>query len=318
MVESSESPGGNWYVLLFGLPRPKSVLTLAPGVSLVPLSDPLSVFDLAAAGGAGFREWAMLEPLAGGCTCEIESAKDSEVVPGYDTLNRAWLASSLLVLRGFTGHFGVACSSYSWSQVAGHQAKASPAFRQQLEEEGIEAAIHKPWQALAPFRGNLLEHHTGLLLDRETRTDAVSETDAAWIAEHFAVFNRLASDDEAFRLALESTIDWRYAKEPRLAVGRIWGGIEAIFGIKSELVYRVSALCAALLEERGQARIDRFKATKALYSLRSKAVHGAPLTDEQVASAVNDSFRLLRELLLLTIEKGRSLTEADFEQALLG
>jgi hypothetical protein len=47
---------------------------------------PLSVFDLAAAGAVGFREWAMLEPLAAACTSGIESAADAATLPGYDAL----------------------------------------------------------------------------------------------------------------------------------------------------------------------------------------------------------------------------------------
>ncbi len=321
MPQKEQVPGqheGNWYVLVVGLPRPQVPLTLAPGISLVPLDWPLSVFDLAAAGSVGFREWAMLEPLAPACTCEIETAKDSEALPGYDTLNRAWLASALLVLRGFTRHFGVACSPYSWSLVAGHQERSSPAFRKQMLEEGVDAAVHRPAQSLPPFRGNLLDHHTRLLINRDARTDAVGVDDAAWIEAHFQTFNRLASEDEAFRLALESAIDWRYAKEPRVAVGRIWSGIEAVFGIKAELVYRVSGLCASLLEGRGRARIDRFRTTKALYGLRSKAVHGAPLSEEQLALAVNDSYGLLRDLLLLSVERGHTLRDRDFDEALFG
>ncbi len=102
----SDTHQGNWYVLVMGLPRPENPLTLAPGLTLVPVDWPLSVFDLAAAGVVGFREWAMLEPVSSLCTCEIETAKDSDVVPGYDTLNRAWLASALLVLRGLAGTWG--------------------------------------------------------------------------------------------------------------------------------------------------------------------------------------------------------------------
>lgn len=309
---------GNWYVLIMGLPRPEAPLTLAPGLTLDPLESPLSVFDLAAAGAVGFREWAMLEPIARACTCEIETARDSDVTPGYDTLNRAWLASALLVLRGYTGHLGIACSSYSWSLIAGHQPRTAKAFRQQAKGEGIDAAIHRPKHDLPPFKGNVLDFHARFLIDRGARTDAVSPDDAAWIAMHFATFNRLASDSEAFRLALEAAVDWRFAKEPRLAVGRIWSGIEAVFGVTSELVYRISILCASLLEERGAPRKARFQAVKRLYGLRSKAVHGEPLPQEQLVSAMNDSQGLLRELLLLTIEKGHVLRSDDFDDALFG
>jgi hypothetical protein len=313
-----EAHDGNWYVLLAGLERSEAPLTLAPGLTLVPLDSPLSVFDLAAAGGVGFREWAMLEPLSRACTCEIETAKDSAIAPGYDTLNRAWLASALLVLRGFTRHLGIACSSYSWNLVAGHQERTSPVFREQVRAEGIEAAVYRPARALPAFKGNVLDFHLRLLTNDDARTDPVSSEDAAWIRQHFGTFNRLASESEAFRLALEAAIDWRYAKEPRLAVGRLWSGIEAVFGITSELIYRISSLCASLLEDRGELRKARFQAVKKLYALRSKAVHGESLSQEQLSLAMNESQRLLRELLLLTLEKGHGLGADDFDDALFG
>jgi hypothetical protein len=263
------------------------------------------VFDLAAAGAAGFREWAVLEPVSRICACEIETAKDSDVVPGYDTLNRAWLASALLVLRGFSRHLGVACSSYSWNKIAGHQERTSHVFREQLRAEGVHAAVYESRRDLPPFQGSLLDFHTKLLIDRDSRNDSVTEEDATWIHTHFNTFNQLASESDAFRLALEAAIDWRYSKEPRLAVGRLWSGI------------RLSILCASLLEERGERRKARFQAVKKLYGLRSKAVHGEALSQEQLVSAMNDSYRRLRELLL-TIEKGHVLTVNDFDEALFG
>ena len=137
----SETHHGNWYVLVAGMPAPSRPLVLAPGVSIRPLGSELSVFDLAAAGSVGFREWATLEPIAAECVCEIESAKDSDTTPGYDTLNRAWLASAMLVLRGFSQHLCLATSSYSWSTIAGHQTRTSDVFKEQLVREGVDAAV---------------------------------------------------------------------------------------------------------------------------------------------------------------------------------
>ena len=227
----------------------------------------------------------MLEPISRLCTCEIEAAKDSDVVPGYDALNRAWLASALLILRGFRRHLGVACSSYSWNTVAGHQERTAHLFPAQVRDEGLDAAIYEPEQDLPRFHGNLLEFHTQLLVDRDSRNDEVSAKDAAWIYRSFGTFNRLASESDAFRLALEAAIDWRYTKEERVAIGRIWAGIEALFGISSELVYRISSLCASLLEQRGARRKSRFQAVKRLYGMRSKAVHGERLNHDQLVAA---------------------------------
>lgn len=315
---SSEAHEGNWYVLITGLPRPTASLTLAPGISLRPLDQPLSVFDLAAAGGVGFRGWAVLEAVAPGCTCEIESAKDAATFPRNDTLNRAWLASALLVLRGFTRHLCIAYSSYSWDIVAGHQKRTSHVFDQQLEEEGPEAAVHRPKRALPRFEGNLLDFQLTLLTNKSARTDEVTTEDAIWIKEHFDVFNQLAAESQAFRFALEAATDWRFATDARSAVARLWSGIEAIFGITSELVYRISLLSACLLIERGVARKAKFDEVKKLYGLRSKVVHGEQLTEDKVASALNDSYQLLADLLLLSINKGRVLAQKDFDEAVFG
>src|SRR5436309_1148110 len=139
-----QTTNGNWYVLLAGLPPFESTLVLSPGLALRPLASPLSVFDLAAAGAVGFSGWAALEHFSRTCTAEIESAKDASILPGYDTLNRAWLATGLLVLRGFTKLWGVACSSYSWNLIAGNQPRHSEQFREQARREGIDKAVFQP------------------------------------------------------------------------------------------------------------------------------------------------------------------------------
>ena len=153
------------------------------------------------------------------------------------------------------------------------------------------------------------------LVDSDTRKDSLTKEDLSWIRQHYEVFNRLAAESESFRLALGSAIDWRYTNDARAAIARIWSGIESIFGITSELVFRISLLSASLLEERGEARKIRFEAVKKLYSLRSKAIHGESLPEEKILSAMNDSFHILRELLLLTIEKGHVLTTKDFDNS---
>lgn len=311
----SPEDGGNWYVLTGGLPRISNPVKLAPGVTIRPIVDPLTVFDLAAAGAAGFRGWAVLEPVVQACTCEIESAQDANITPGYDTLNRAWLASALLVLRGFTGHLCVACSRYSWQKVAGHQKRHSSTFKEQMLEEGVDAATFKPREDLPKFQGALLDFHLKLLSDDEVRTDEITKEDAQWITQHYDTFNLLAADSESFRFALEASIDWRYATDLRSPVARLWGGIEAILGVSSELVYRISLLSASLLTARGQERQDRFREVKKLYGLRSKVVHGEQLPQETLVKALNASYHLLRDLLLLTIEKGHVLGQKDFDEA---
>ena len=314
-IYPSNRSDGNWCVLAAGLPSPTKPLVLAPGLSVRPLSSELTVFDLAAAGGVGFREWATLEPLVTECTCEIESAKDSDTPPGYDTLNRAWLASALLVLRGFSQHVCLACSSYSWSTIAGHQARTSDVFPQQLIREGVEAAVYRSERHLPPFHGNLLDYHLQTLAVGVSRQDPVNEADAEWCQTHFATFNTLAAESDRFRFALEGAMDWRYAIDLRSAIARIWSAIEALFRLNTELVYRMSLLAASLLEPRGEARKTRFASVRRLYGVRSKAVHGEHILEDNLKRATRESFSLLQELILLTIEKGHVLGSDDFDAA---
>jgi Apea-like HEPN len=313
--EAATVADGNWYVLLAGLPSFANSVVLAPGLGLRPLESPLSVFDLAAVGAVGFRGWAALEQFAHACTAEVESAKDANVTPGYDTLNRAWLATGLLVLRGFTRLWGMACSGYSWNLVAGHQIRNSGHFQEQAQREGIDKAVFEPKHSLPPFRGNLLDYHLNGFTDAGCRFDAPNEADAEWVRTHFDTFNQLASENEAFSFALEAAMDWRFAKEPRSAVARLWGGIEALFGVNSELVHRISLYAACLLATRGEARKRKFDEVKGLYGLRSKVVHGEKLPDEKISAAMSDSFHLLRDLLLLAVERGKPITTEDVEQA---
>jgi hypothetical protein len=316
-MESEPEPevGGNWYVLLAGMPAFISPLALAPGLTLRPLQASLSVFDLAAAGAVGFRGWAALEQLAERCAAEVESAKDANVTPGYDTLNRIWLATGIMVLRGFTRLWGVACSGYSWNLIAGHQTRNSGHFRNQSQEEGIDKAVLQPKHFLPPFRGDLLDYHLTCFVDAEFRTDTPTQEDAGWIRKHFDTFNRLAAESEAFRFALEAAVDWRFAKERRSAIARLWTGIEALLGVNSELVYRISLYSSCLLAQRGMARKQKFEEVKRLYGLRSKVVHGEKLSDERLSQAMSDSFHLLRDLLLVGVERGKPITASEVDDA---
>lgn len=306
-----------WYVLVCGLHLADDSFHLGSSLVLRRLTAPLSVFDLAAAGSVGFREWAVLEPLAAAATAEISSPTNAAMSPGYDALNKCWLVSALLVIRGFVEHICPACSAYSWNFVAGHQKSSGPTFRQQLAEEGVEKAVFEPTNKLPDFKGGLLDYHLQLFIPRETRSTAFDSAEATWFSSNFERFNQLASSDERFRFALEAAIDWRYAKDPRAAVARVWAGIESLLGINSELVYRVSLCAATIVASRGPDRIAAFKKMKALYGIRSKAVHGEPIVEDKLFTGLHDSFEILRTLLLDAVERGTVRTEDDFCRELL-
>jgi hypothetical protein len=256
------SSADSWNVLVCGLPLAGESFDLGSSLTLRRLQTPLTVFDLAAAGAVGFREWATLEPLAASATGEITSPTSAAPAPGYDALNKCWLVSTLLVIRGFARHICPACSSYSWNFIAGHQKSVAPTFRQQLADEGPENAVFEPRGSLPAFQGGLLDYHLRLLIPKETRSTPFDSTEAIWFASNFERFNQLAANDERFRFALEAAVDWRYAKDPRAAVARVWAGIESLLGINSELVYRVALSAATVVALRGPDRIAAFKKIK--------------------------------------------------------
>ena len=306
---------GNWYILLSNLDIENPLFQLGSGVSIRRLDCHISVFDLAATGAAGFREWGMLEPFLPKCVSEIETAQDAATKPGYDALNRAWLASALLKLKGYNAHLPLACNAYSWNIVAGHQERTKWIFEEELKEKRVASAVNSPRRDLPPFKGQLLELHTKFLVPDNAKTSLVKE-DAYWIRNNYETFNSLSAKSESFRFALAAAVDWQYSSDPRVAIAKLWSGIEAVFGISSELVYRVSLLIASLLESRGVARQARFAQVRKLYGVRSKAVHGEELSDDKLIKAMLESFDILSKLLLLNVEKGRPFTQEDFKEAI--
>lgn len=315
-VESQPTPK-MWNVLVCGLPLGGESFELGSSLVLRRLRMPLTVFDLAAAGAVGFREWAALEPLAASATAEVTSPTGEAVSPGYDALNKCWLVSALLVLRGFARHICPACSAYSWNFIAGHQKTVSPAFRRQLAEEGPAKAVFEPRGSLPRFQGGLLDYHLRLLIPKETRSTPFDSSEAGWFKSHFERFNQLAAGDERFRFALGAAVDWRYAKDPRAAVARVWAGVESLLGINSELTYRVALSAATVVASRGTERIAAFKKIRGLYGVRSKAVHGEPIAEDKLFTGLHESFDVLRTLLLDAVERGAIRSDEDFFLELL-
>jgi hypothetical protein len=306
-----------WHVLVCGLRMAGDSFDLGSSLRLRRLANLLTVFDLAATGGVGFREWAILEPLASVATAEMISPTAAVATPGYDALNKCWLASALLVLRGFAGHLCPAVSAYSWNFVAGHQAQTAPIFQKQLLDEGVNEAVFRPHGSLPPFKGGIVDYHLKLLLPREVRDSAFDSEEARWFQEHIEPFNLMAAAEERFRFALEAAVDWRFFKDHRAAIARLWAGIESVFGISSELVYRVSLLASTVLAPRGPLRVESFKRVKQTYGIRSKAVHGEPVPPDLLEKGLKDSYEILRALLLDAVERGKLRNEEDYYGELL-
>jgi hypothetical protein len=91
---------------------------------------------------------------------------------------------------------------------------------------------------------------------------------------------------------------------PRARLAILWSGIEGLFGVDSEIVFRVSLYTARFLEPHDQAKQrEVFERVKELYKLRSKAVHGSRMKGN-AKEGVDESASLLRRLIRRCSELG--------------
>lgn len=288
-----------YYILFYNLSIDQDCVDLLPGFVLKKVS-PISVFDLALAGSKGFREWAILEPIIHNCTTEAISWDTEELTNpiGYDALNRVWLFSVLLILHDMQDQYPIAYNKYSWNIFSG-----------QTVPGAVKASIGE-------FSGGVLDF-TLSYIHTTSKKGMLDNESYEFIRKYFISANKLAHDYEQFRLGLLSLYDWRFAKDIRVAIARLWVGIEALLNINSELSYRIALYASTVLEDRGEARKARFNEIKKLYSKRSRAVHGDSMSDEDLVDTIEKSFQLLKDLIVFCCKTNKMLSIVDIENLLL-
>ncbi|WP_221176740.1 HEPN domain-containing protein, partial [Ralstonia pseudosolanacearum] len=144
----------------------------------------------------------------------------------------------------------------------------------------------------------------------------VVPTDALdWVRQHLMAWIELL-ERPAFRLAVDSLTTHHQQANLRMSAAALWAGFEALFGINAELRFRLAALAAAYLEERGPNRLALYRRVKTLYDYRSKAVHGAATSDKQLASHILEVRGLLSRLMCRATQAGVLPSTDDFEELL--
>src|SRR5215211_5996085 len=96
-----------------------------------------------------------------------------------------------------------------------------------------------------------------------------------------------------FRLAVEALTTHQHLVSLRMMAASLWSGIEALLGIQAELRFRITLSIASILEPRGEQRSARYRRVKKLYDIRSKAVHGITLSENELISHVAETRKLL-------------------------
>jgi hypothetical protein len=124
----------------------------------------------------------------------------------------------------------------------------------------------------------------------------LTTSDKEWLEKHFKTARTLLANP-SFQTAAHSLASFRWHTHARAQLALIWSGIEALFGIESEIVFRVSLYTARFLEPDDETeRLKVFAKVKSLYKHRSAAVHGSKIKGD-AGLAVKDSAELLRRLV---------------------
>jgi hypothetical protein len=136
-------------------------------------------------------------------------------------------------------------------------------------------------------------HLRGLSHDAPCR---LSDIEADWVEQHFTTAQALLSQS-AFQNAVHCLATYRWHSLPRARLALLWAGIEGLFNVESELVFRISLYTARFLEPSDEkARQALFAAVKTLYNQRSKAVNGARIKGD-INACVEQSAALLQRLV---------------------
>lgn len=143
----------------------------------------------------------------------------------------------------------------------------------------------------------------------------VTADDLKWVGDNLTTWANLL-ENPSFRLAVESLTTHQQHANLRMATAALWAGFEALFAISAELRFRLATFAASYLEERGEKRHVLYSQIKKLYDYRSKAVHGAPTSDQELEEHILEIRSLLSRLVCRMAEVGSVPTVQDYEKHL--
>ncbi len=187
-----------------------------------------------------------------------------------------------------------------------------------LAELLVPAVCDQSWSTISAFSDNSL--HARLIEDVPMTRGlgepiSVQDQDFTWIDDNFLKLVKLMKHPQ-YQTAVEALTTYHQHQSFRVMAALLWAGIESLFQINAELRFRLSTMIALTLEPRGRKCRDLYVRVKKLYDVRSKAVHGAPLTDDVLVSHIREVRQLLSRLLCQITERGQVPIEDEFEAIL--
>jgi hypothetical protein len=175
------------------------------------------------------------------------------------------------------------------------------------------AACEKSWAALRNVTGNscrawTVEH--ALMTHQFNDAVLVTQDDIEWVRNNLGKLTQL-TDNKRFRTALDALCTYLHAGNHLMMTAQLWAGIEALFGVRFEIGYRLSVQAARYLEPRGPACKNLFKKLRKLWKVRGETLHGE---DTALAENVTELRSILSRLLKHMIELGKVPDDDDFEE----
>jgi hypothetical protein len=128
----------------------------------------------------------------------------------------------------------------------------------------------------------------------------LTENDSQWLETNFITARGLLDVPE-FQHAIHCLSTYRWHTYPGARLAIIWSGIEGLFKIENEVVFRLSLYISRFLEPADETkRKEKFAEVKTLYKQRSAAVHGSKIKgdpEEGVDASAKILYRLVYECI---------------------
>jgi hypothetical protein len=180
------------------------------------------------------------------------------------------------------------------------------------------AVCDRSWAALSGVTGNRCKAYRveqALLTHAFGDSALVTREDLDWVRDNLARLTEL-TDDERFRTGVEALCSYLHAANYRMMAAQLWAGLEALFGIRFEIGYRLAVQIALLLEPRGPACRALYEQMRKLYKDRSDAIHGNKMDEARLARHVAEARGILARVLRRILERGKVPSDNDFEEVI--
>lgn len=160
---------------------------------------------------------------------------------------------------------------------------------------------------------NYRSANRGLISQTLERVDTIEKEDLGWARANKPNFDSLIGNS-AFSAAIRCYGNAHHLPDLDMRIMLIWSGIERLLGVDAELSRRISLYSSMIIPGTQEERIDNFKRFKKLYSVRSKAVHGADTTKSVLRDGYRGASDLLNKLLRRCVEIGRVPTSTELDE----